>query len=68
MVHVEVMVEMPDSELEAFLQVLRGWDKGRDTIHMAISVEAPQMRPEELRAIYARLKPPFPYGDEWRRS
>ena len=61
MTRVHVEAQMPDDEVEDFLRRLRQWDAGRETVRLAMKVEATSLRLEDLQTIFNRLDPPLPF-------
>lgn len=66
-VQVMIRIDLPVEELYACLQAMRGWERGREAITLAIAVDAPQLSPEQMRALFSRLQPPLPYEQVWTR-
>ena len=56
-----LIATMPESDVEAFLQTLVTWEAGRPEVNLAISVDAPTLTVEEVRALMDKLEPKFPY-------
>ncbi len=53
-------VEMPPSELEGFLRAVRGWERGRPEILLAIKANVGGMDSGSLAEIFNRLSPAIP--------
>ena len=54
--------------MEEFLQLLRGWERGRPEIEMAIVVDDSEGRMETARDMMKRLTPEFAHYAEVRRK
>lgn len=60
MVTVSLTAEMPDSELERFLILIRHWDGARDDIKARVTFSVPNMKVREIDEIIRRLDPKLP--------
>lgn len=58
-----VSITVPMEHLEAYLQMLRTFDveHGTDAAIAVLRVD-----PEEIKAIFDRIRPPFPFREEWK--
>jgi hypothetical protein len=53
--------DLPQEELEPFLQLIRGWDNARPDVHFNIAVDTSALTIEECKAMLERLDPKMPY-------
>jgi hypothetical protein len=68
MIRVTLEAQMPDEEVEAFLQMIRTWDGGREDRRVAIKLLGGDLAVEDLATIFRRLDPPLPVMEVMRRE
>lgn len=51
---------MSEDELRTFLQLIRGWDRGRPEVKTVISANTGDMQADEVQRIFHSLDPPIP--------
>lgn len=59
-ISVNMEVQMPAEELDTFLDLIRTWDGGRESVRVAMKVYAAGTTVEELKTMFDRLEPPLP--------
>ena len=64
MLHVTLIIDCPEADLEGLLALLRQWEGGRPDRTLALQVEAEARTVAALTPILDRYQPPLP----WRPS